>query len=445
MVNVKVKVVTSLFLPLFFLFSFLKAQEEQFASCVDFTRGGEKELIRTIGKETKSIIEDIDITIDVNTQSVIDALIPVIYERQESIIDFSDAQTESLTDVIDASTQEVLDALEDFFNEINEITRTVIRHNLSKSGQFVVALIDRPGYYALSGDTTLAIMVDADNVTIDLNEFTISSADPVITVSLGHKNVVIKNGKVKSLGAGGIVVQSDCQLVKIENVTVYFDSLYATEGIFFAGSGNDFIVKDCEVRGFRTGIKAQSLANSTFENCTVFDFQIAGFDLVDSEFCFLDQCRATGALGFQPECAGINAISSSGCVISGCVLTDIANFNSIGLAAGIKLDNCLFFKVIKCVINGVTAPFVGATAYGILVTGDTADLGIDSVFEGNEVIGMEIGVSTGSPDNFFIKNVAYVNTTGYDPIADVGNVYLYDPNGGLINPNTLDNIFAANP
>jgi len=448
-VRVKIKTKKSLFLLSLLLFPlFLKPQDDShidnIASCIDFAQGGEIELIRVIGKETESIIEDIDIVVDVNNKSVVDTLISVISEREESIIDFSDAQAESLSDAIDQSTEEVFDALNDFFDDINEIARTVIRHNLSKSGQFLTAFIDNPGYYALGSDTLLELTIRADNVTVDLNDFTVSGTAPIITIEPGHKNVEIKNGKIRSFFNSGITIGNSCELVSVEDVKISGDISFSTPGVLFSGVSKDCIFRNCVIQDFETGVEANSgIIKCIFENCSFLNCKKYGFSGIPV-WCFFDRCNVIGISNTDIFGRGVGFfLSGTNNVLSECFVLNVSGSGSGASVAEAAALGILVFsknKIVNCVVNGVTSNGVG-TAYGIYV------IGSNSVFEGNEVLNSQVGINVSNSDNFLIKNIAYNNVTNY--IGPIGNVYLYDHDSGFLptnrNPFNLDNISIVGP
>ena len=428
--------------------STIKSQEsyvDQLASCVDFVNGGEKELIRVLAKDAKETLEDVDIVVEVNAQSVIDTLIPVIWARAESIIDFSDNQAQILHDTIDESTQKVFDALDDLFGDIAVIANTIIRHNLSKSGQFPVANIISDGYYALRGDTNLCFTIDADNVTIDLNDFTISCTGIVITIAPGRKNIEIKNGKIKSFNQNlGITIGSNCELVSIEDVTI-FDCGVGME--FKTQNIKGCTVKNCEFQNCVTCVFAQGLLKSVFKNCAMLNSKNNGFKLLEVSCCLFDNCKilSVGPGGTSNEIA-IESNDGSKNIFSECVISGVEAEGGKA-AAGFLLRSEDNSKVVDCIINGVTS---SALSIGV-------DLALNSggcILENNEVLNVSgpVNLSWAIRDsgfgeaNLFIGNIAYngINTVNF-LLPLVANVYEYDHDGnsnpiGGLDPFNLDNI-----
>jgi hypothetical protein len=147
--------------------------------------------------------------------------------------------------------------------------------------------ITSPGSYYLTTNivagTGYAISIATNYVTLDLNGFTISSADPgnsgiAIWLSGGGSDIAIFNGHIRSgvtnNGSGvysgpgfnnGILFSASVpQNVRVSGVTV---SGVLNSGIYL-GTGNSTLVENCEVRtvgGY--GIVAASASGSTAYDC----------------------------------------------------------------------------------------------------------------------------------------------------------------------------------
>ena len=138
-------------------------------------------------------------------------------------------------------------------------------------------VIDQPGVYTFNKDVQGVIVIDADNITLDLNGYKIFSDSKIpITVNKNIKNISIKNGFIiggnQYLGApSGVLVQEGAQHITLENLTITF----CYEGVTFKGeqdcSVTDCLVQDC---AFKSNIKAASLDCSeyvTFKECEFLD------------------------------------------------------------------------------------------------------------------------------------------------------------------------------
>ncbi|HEX4826211.1 MAG TPA: right-handed parallel beta-helix repeat-containing protein [Candidatus Polarisedimenticolaceae bacterium] len=115
------------------------------------------------------------------------------------------------------------------------------------------------GSYRLTSDLNGAagfdgIDVAADNVTIDLNGFTIYGLAGGITdgISLGvSKNVEIKNGTVRGFTRDGIFTAAASQFIRVINVRVIGN---LTFGIDLEGQGNT--IEGCTALNSNTGMRA---------------------------------------------------------------------------------------------------------------------------------------------------------------------------------------------
>lgn len=134
-------------------------------------------------------------------------------------------------------------------------------------------IINQPGSYYLTGlsivtGDTVAILINAPDVTIDLNGFSIvrggsdASTKPLIRVSAAsYTNVVIKNGTLKSAGSHGIELASNS---RVENVTVVNP---AGHGIYAYGSRNTVvgcIVDNPTQDGINVGPDSQVIDSTVF-------------------------------------------------------------------------------------------------------------------------------------------------------------------------------------
>jgi len=148
-----------------------------------------------------------------------------------------------------------------------------------------VVVAHAPGTYVLASDLTVSsghgFFIEADNVTLDLNGFTISSSDPTgtwaaIVIGPGQTNLVIRNGHISGAiaidsatgawtGAGfleGIVCAGAVTNLRVSEVTI---NGVAKNGIDVAGSVS---VDHCVVTNCGgTGILAQIVADSSATAC----------------------------------------------------------------------------------------------------------------------------------------------------------------------------------
>ena len=424
-----------LFLSLLILFSFsFKAKAK---TCIDFTQGGLIPLILILEQEIRDALLKINIKINISYESIVETLSDEIWKSTVSINDALDENADLSQEEIEAGTLSIIDAI----NFLVDLEQVIKDRNLSKSGNIPRCTpggpfeITESGYYALEGNTNCCLAIKASDVTLDLNDFTLfCTDDDVIKTSSLLKNIEIKNGKIKSdRTQNGIFVDNGCQLVSIENVTIF----ECDKGILFSGELNNEIencvVKDCFIESSTTGVRLSFANKCLLQNCTVANCLVHGFYQSSSYYNVYEGCTALN-ISSLGGFLGWGFLSSNGKfnLFSQCKAFNMGSY-------GIQLLEEEQSKVVSCIFNRMG--FVG-----IALTLAT----VRCIFESNELLnsdGYGILVSPGinAQNNLFIKNIAYKNAiANYEPAADIGNVYIYQ---GLNNrfPFLLDNLDVRDP
>jgi len=224
-----------------------------------------------------------------------------------------------------------------------------------------------------------AIEIAANNVTIDLNGFTLTGLSGTLngirTDGSGHHNIVIKNGTIQSFLTGIALNGADSTEITVEDVSVLNCD---TIGIAIrSGRVSDCIVKDSG----GTGVIASS--NSFVETCTI---------------------ENSGSDGIN---AGIGSIIRDNIVRN--------NFND-----GIRVAS-------RCIIRDNLVSGNG------LATGIKAGIQIyggDSLIQSNVVVGNEFGLRSSTvsifAQNIVSNNVIDIDISGANPgLADQAS----SPNG----------------
>jgi hypothetical protein len=195
----------------------------------------------------------------------------------------------SLAILVGASAMAALPALAvDGVVEINQARAKVGAVTPGDTPKFPVTL-DHPGSYRLTGNLdvtdatalaggaaadTTAILVTADNVTLDLNGFTIHgpascALAPGSTCTstgsghgvdgTGHVGTVIRNGTIEGMGSDGIVLGDDASVQKL------YSRRNGGDGIFCLGVGS--IVDQCRATGNgATGILGCAITTDSVAN-----------------------------------------------------------------------------------------------------------------------------------------------------------------------------------
>jgi len=119
--------------------------------------------------------------------------------------------------------------------------------------------LNTSGSYRLTSNLTAAlnnsgIEVNADDVTIDLNGFTLTGGGGLIADGIGiggSKNIEIRNGTIRAFTRSGIFTNSATQFIRVIGVTSIGN---VTAGIDLQGQGN--IIDGCTVWNNGYGMRA---------------------------------------------------------------------------------------------------------------------------------------------------------------------------------------------
>ena len=181
-----------------------------------------------------------------------------------------------------------------------------------------VHIIDQPGSYYLTENIIVqsinqgAIFVSADNVTIDLNGFT------------------IYGGSARNQGISGDT---------IKNFTVLNGNILGFQGVgIYAQNTDNFHAQnlriECDPNSLTSGIRSGT--NSFITNCSVKNCLSAGID-VSGNGGFISQCvtNSTGYYGIYLNGSGTVA----GCVVNGNSSYGIVIKNGTGLIRGNSITN----------------------------------------------------------------------------------------------------------
>lgn len=238
--------------------------------------------------------------------------------------------------------------------------------------------ISTPGVYVLTENITSAVTsnqiihINADNVVVDLNGFTITgqSASNMngIEVATGKNNIEIRNGTVYSVGNSGIFVNESAHNIKISNVTCNSCNLNngaTSAGIYLNGSSGTEIAH-CAIDNCITfsvvpqaadayGIYASSTQNLTINNCRAENirnignsYTATGYYVENSTYPTITHSNAYLCEG-NNEAAGVVLLTCTGatvrqCTSKGSLANDIAEELDTGRAYGFYFNdanNCL--------------------------------------------------------------------------------------------------------
>jgi hypothetical protein len=191
--------------------------------------------------------------------------------------------------------------------------------------------ISQPGSYYLTRNlnaTTTGITIDAPNVHLDLNGYSIIgdgaglTTDRGIDITAGGP-VSITNGFIKNFLGHGVRVSSENTKVRLENVHVENCLI----GMFIRGGG---VVRDCTSRS-NTDAGFSALGHVIFENCYA---EFNGQEGFIAERGIFSNCTANdnGSHGFGLGTDTINTTSDSSAILNNCLATDNGG-------SGFKIDD----------------------------------------------------------------------------------------------------------
>jgi len=314
--------------------------------------------------------------------------------------------------------------------------------------------ITEPGYYVLTQNIECGIVVDSDDVWIDLNNYQIVDSTgtcTTITINTGHKNILIKNGSLKSTGAdssssSGILIEEGAQLVNVDSVEI-FD--FAT-GIYFDGASSEKIksckIKNCTLHANNKGVFGNYFIKSTFEQVEAKNCVEAGFDIYNSDYNIFDTCKALKITNNDVEKGVVGFASTSGrgnlfseCVADG-ISTTTSNFcksaKGFWLRGTDELEGETESKIINSIANSISGANYG-NAYGIYLdmilrnttTFNTLNIPLETVDFGSDV---QAAAWSPNAEYIAIAGQSYVNIYHFDG-TDMILTISKETNGQIVN------------
>jgi Right handed beta helix region len=345
--------------------------------------------------------------------------------------------------------------------------------------------INGSGSYYLTTNlvtTSGSISIFAENVTLDLNGFTIdgSSNAPFAIVGYSCNNLTVRNGTFRGFATGGTAVDGRTAACRFENV-----QLAVNNGVgLWCGAGSTFL--NCT---FSSNSPAQTIyapgGGCVMENCifvgNATPMQLGAGSVVSS--CTLSNNSGTASLGAGCKISGCTMVGNNntglvtgdGCVVLDCVARG-NSFYGLAMGNGCTIKDCIAQQnaqrgiscksnciVSACLIvsNGNIGMFadLGSTVNGCiskdntgdgiqitdrcLVTGNYCDhnsssgihaLGGSNRIQGNSFIAnVQNGLKADGIANLVIQNSARGNGTNYNLVANnnVGPIVLAPASGAI--------------
>lgn len=394
------------------------------------------------------------------TQSAVDAIDSTLYTNQSKLDSIeSSMAAQSSIDVLDSKI-DLLDSKIDLLDSQSCCESTVIMGTTT---------ITASGPYCLTQDIQGTITINADNVTLDLNCYSLTDASYGIIINNNRSDVSIKNGTV---GGGttanqiGISVGSGCSRIAVKNVAVVGCELVALD---FGGTNSSPIktidIDRCRVEKSEIGLQIDNVQGGLIKQCAM-SFNLIGIYFDESETLIVDNCSSFNneGAGFELKLSSNNCfrnckaikngeigsdnafgfVSSNGScnMFQGCIAQDTkANSTSSSkMAAGFALIGTEQKSIIShCTSKSTTAAAGGssqAKSFGIYLEGTTQGCIIrDSLISGTTGDAGGVGCDADENDNLIIRNIGYENDTNFG--SNITNVHT---SGLGTDPKGLDNI-----
>jgi parallel beta-helix repeat protein len=251
-------------------------------------------------------------TVFINLTTVFDILLSAIESISSccSILDTLETVVESVADALisisDAST-----------STLSTLAPCLLGSTITQS--MAPYTITTSGYYTLCGDITInsmspAITISANNVTLDLNGYTITNSQGRGILCNAVTNVAIMNGSIMPLQEA-IAILGGCQDVFVQSIQAINSAqpafnIVGSTGIMleyctssnwnsttvpstpttavYVGTSGDVIVRNCIVNSIRNPLFIYGLTTSDptgpieISNCTVTDTVSAGFYILNT-------------------------------------------------------------------------------------------------------------------------------------------------------------------
>ena len=278
------------------------------------------------------------------------------------------------------------------------------------------------GNYCVSESFTGDILIDADNVTLDLNNYVVRGT---VTINTSKNYIVIKNGTVDAQnGYHGILINTEARNVVIEHVLVK----NAVLGVSCQGATKG-LIQHCTLSQNTTGIALNTTQQYRVDSVVATGNSGAGIELVGSSYNTITNSKAIGT--GQNNTAiednrvfGFASVDGTGNIFERCIANAtqaLSTTDSNSLIAGFALrgsEECS--KIIGCEAANATASSDGVTVpYGILL-----EPTFDSLVTVSGFFGMdgEVQALDWSPDGQYLIAGGF----GFTGIGDHFQLLSYD-------------------
>ncbi len=282
--------------------------------------------------------------------------------------------------------------------------------------------IDQPGSYFLRNDLVGAISITADDVTLDLNDFSITGN---ISIS-SCQNVTIKNGKIVASALDSCTMLDTTTDVYVQNIIL----IGGVDGIVATNNNTNLVVSNCQFLDYaENGIECQGINGLRVQDCYLHSTQGAvgiltttseNIEITNTQFilensgtyatgCWFDSisnivvCDCTFQANNGTTSTGINCTSCDTVLIEKCTNTMLGN---AGLLYGFLLGGCQNSTLRDCQVLDT-----GMTGTGFYTTSNSVNITCDRCVAQNCATGFSIDAT----NKITLEHcIAQANSTGFD-------------------------------
>ena len=207
-----------------------------------------------------------------------------------------------------------------------------------------VKTLSTAGIYKLAQDITGPVTLAANNISLDLNDYTISAtSNNGIVVNTNLSRISVRNGSVTASSGNGIDIATGCSDITIHNIRAHLCDI----GIKVVGTNSLFVEKCILKSNVNEGIKLTTCSKSVITKSKFFPNDI-GIEIDQTSDSLIHKCIA-----MANSTKGFSLTSSTDITVLSCksLLSGSGSANS---AYGFISNNGSNNTFKKCVAEGTT-------------------------------------------------------------------------------------------
>jgi len=210
--------------------------------------------------------------------------------------------------------------------------------------------ISSSGIYALNTILTDTLTIDADDVMLDLNGYSILNSTIGIHIIPGHNNIVIKNGFIDNMTDAGIFIDGNCfeksHNILLENII----SSHCNSGVLLTHC-LDINIQKCMFSQNENGLKLIHVSNAVIDRCVAQANTYAGYSLIDCSYNNFRGCAAIGSHG-NADSFGVYSIGGIANAFSACDMqgAQSSSTTSSDEATGLYLEGDFGSMATSCLL-----------------------------------------------------------------------------------------------